>query len=217
MAPGAEPPDPREPRAASVPGTEAHDRPEGTGNGAGQLDAVLRVLEAVMFCCLSTLVVFWHADRLRGLDFEPIAVTPCVGAACTAYPGPSSLDPLAAYTETLTAGGPAVFSAVNTCARLVETLRQRGTEGAGVAQIMEMMSGRGTVTILGADAATLTIAPGPRNDDYLDVIRDGLSTAPSRGCHPLNYKPVFWPLFLGWALLASLRVFRNRQREWATR
>ncbi|QXT38694.1 hypothetical protein [Gymnodinialimonas ceratoperidinii] len=214
MAREAEPPEPRD---TSTPGADAPRALAEAEGTAGRLDAVLRLLEAVMFCCLSTLVVFWIADRMRGLDFEPIVVTPCVDAACTPHTGPIASRPFAAYTEALTPSGPSAFSAVNTCAQLVETLEQRGEDGEGVGRIIELMRSRGTVEILWADEATLTIVPGPRNDGFLEVIRDGLSMAPSRGCHPINYKPVFWPLFLGWSLLACLRVFRNRQREWASR
>ncbi|OAN71748.1 hypothetical protein A8B78_19875 [Jannaschia sp. EhC01] len=182
-----------------------------------RLDRALRVLEAILFCCLSTLVLFWIADRMRGVDFDPIVVTPCIGAACVPYVGPHAGSPWSVYTQGLEPREATSFSATNMCTQLADTLQLRGTEAEGVDLIVDLMTSRGTVTVSNLDEATVRIAPGPRNDGFFDVIRDGLSWTPTRGCHPINYKPVFWPLWFSWTLLAFLRLFRGRQQEWARR
>lgn len=171
-----------------------------------------------MFCCLSTLVIFWFADRLRGLDFDPMIVTPCVGEACTAYVGPVRGSPWSVFTDMLEPQDVTVFSGQNMCGQLASTLEQRGAAAQGVDQIIDLMTTRGTLTLTpGPQDGTLILAPGARNDGFGDALRDSFSFRSSRGCFAINYKPVFWPLWLGWMLLASLRMFRGRQQEWAKR
>lgn len=182
-----------------------------------RLDRVLRVLEAIVFCCLSTLILFWIADRMRGVDFEPMPVVPCVGEACTPYVGPDAGSPWSVFTEALEPAGATSFSATNLCAQLANTLETRGDAAEGVELILDLITARGTVTVTRAEDGPWIIGPGPRNDGFGDVVRDALSMGPSRGCHPINYKPVFWPLWTSWMLLAGLRLFRGRQQEWAKR
>ncbi|ABD54804.1 hypothetical protein Jann_1887 [Jannaschia sp. CCS1] len=181
------------------------------------MDRVLRLLESITFCCLSALILFWIADRMRGVDFEPFEVTPCVAGDCTPYIGPYQGSPWSVFTEALDARGATSLSPINLCTQLAETLRVRGEEAQGVDLILDLITSRGTVAISRPDDATVLIAPGPRNDGFLDVLRDGISWQPSRGCHPINYKPVFWPLWTSWMLLANLRLFRGRQKVWAAR
>lgn len=87
---------------------------------------------------------------------------------------------------------------------------------------IDLMEERGTLVFTrtsapGAGQTIFAITPGSRNDGFGDALRDAFSAGPSRGCHPMNYKPVFWPLFFAWAVLASLRAFRVRQAVWASR
>lgn len=177
----------------------------------------MKLLEAVMFCCLSALALFWFADRLRGLDFDPITVMPCVGAECSAYVGPERGSPLNAFTEALDARGVTSFSRTNICTQLADTLQTRGEDGDGVAEILQRITARGTVTVTRPDEGMILISPGARNDSFDDAIRDAFRLRPARGCNPINYKPVFWPLWSGWLLLFCLGVLRGRQAEWAKR
>lgn len=194
---------------------------DGPGEGPDQeplrLDRILRVLEAVTFCCLSTLILFWVADRLRGVDFEPITVIMCEVTECLPYVGPYSGSPWSAFTTAIDAQGVTSFSNINVCTTLAETLLTRGEQEPGVDQIIELIAARGTATISRPEDGTLIIGPGARNDGFGDVVRDAFRVAPGRGCHPINYKPVFWPLWTAWVLLISLRLFRNRQAVWSTR
>lgn len=169
-----------------------------------------------MFCCLAGLVVFWFADRIRGLDFEPMVVSPCV-EDCLPYVGPEAGSPWSVFSTALEPRGVTSFSRTNICAQLADTLRERGEGEAGVDLILDLIAGRDTVAISRPGDGTLIISPGARNDDFTDVLRDAISFSTARGCHPINYKPVFWPLWVGWMLLAGLRVFRNRQAVWAER
>ena len=182
-----------------------------------RLDGVLRLLEAVVFCCLSALAVFWFYDRLRDLDFDPITVMPCVDEACSAYVGPTSDDLVSAFTGAIEARGVTSFSRVNICTQLAETLQTRGERAEGMEQVLALLSGRGTVDISRPEAGTVTIRPGHRNNSFADALRDAIRLGPARGCHPINYKPVFWPLWCSWMLLTGLRLFRSRQAEWAKR
>lgn len=154
---------------------------------------------------------------MRGVDFDPIPVTPCIGAECTPYAGPHAGSPWAVYTDMLEPDGVTSFSRANMCMALAQTLEIRGGEAEGVDLVMDLITSRGTVEIIEVDETTIQIRPGPRNDGFWDVIRDALSMRSARGCHPINYKPVFWPLWIAWMLLASWRLFRDRQREWAKR
>lgn len=169
-----------------------------------------------MFCCVAGLLVFWFADRVRSLDFEPISVTPCV-ADCLPYVGPEEGSPMSVFSDALEPRGVTSFSRMNICAQLADTLQERGEGEAGVDQILARISSRGTVAITRPEDGTLVINPGPRNNGFNDALRDAFSFGTARGCHPINYKPVFWPLFVGWVLLAGLRVFRGRQEAWAKR
>ncbi|GAB5446482.1 hypothetical protein [Gymnodinialimonas sp.] len=182
-----------------------------------RLDRALRLLESVLFCCLATLILFWVADRLRGVDFDPIPVTPCVGDACVPYVGPPEGAPWSAYSDGLEPTGVTSFSGTNLCSQLAETLETRGSEAEGVDLILDQITARGTVAVIRAEEGPWVIAPGPRNDGFGDVIRDAITWQPARGCHPINYKPVFWPLWAGWMLLSFLRLFRGRQQVWAQR
>ncbi|WP_341861196.1 hypothetical protein [Gymnodinialimonas sp. 57CJ19] len=210
MAHEAKPPDGGQPKPQQSdpgqPDTEAF-----------RLDWVLRVLEAVLFCCLSTLILVWISDRMRDVGFEPIAVTPCVGTQCTPYVGPYGGSTWAVFSDALSPSGPTALSNVNICTQLVETLETRGEDGEGVARVLDLITSRGTVTVERVNEATLRIGPGARNDGFFDALRDGLSMGTSKGCFPINYKPVFWPLWASWSLLAGLRLLRGRQRVWAER
>lgn len=181
------------------------------------MDWALRLLESVLFCCLSALVLFWLADRMRGVDFEPFAVTPCMGEACAPYAGPDAGSPWSLFTDAIEPRGVTSFSNVNICTQLAETLASRGETAEGVDLIMDLITDRGTVTIERVEETALIIGPGARNDHFSDVLRDAVTVAPSRGCYPINYKPVFWPLWIGWMLLAALRLLRGRQKVWAAR
>lgn len=182
-----------------------------------RLDQVLRVLESILFCCLSALIVFWVADRIRGLDFEPFPVTPCAGADCAPYVGPSAGSPWSVYTDALDARGPVSFSSTDVCTQLAQTLEERGEDAQGVDLILDLITARGTVALSRPEEGVIVIAPGDRNDGFGDVLRDALSTSAPRGCHPINYKSVFWPLLISWMLLLGLRLFRGRQAVWAAR
>lgn len=181
------------------------------------MDRVLRLLESILFCCLAALILFWIADRLRGLDFEPFPVTPCIGTACTPYTGPYQDSPWAVFSRALDARGVVSFSDTNICAHLAQTLQSRGEAAEGVANIIELITQRGTVAVSRPDDGVVLMSPGPRNDGFSDVLRDAIRMGGSRGCHPINYQPVFWPLWTGWMLLANLRLFRGRQKVWAAR
>lgn len=170
-----------------------------------------------MFCCLSTLALFWFTDRLRNLDFEPIIVMPCVGAECTPYVGPDAGSAWVVFSDALDAEGVTTFSRANICAQLADTLQMRGEQGEGVDLILDLITSRGTVAITRPEGGGIVIAPGARNDGFGDALRDAFRIASARGCHPINYKPVFWPLWSGWMLLACVRVFRGRQAAWAKR
>lgn len=169
------------------------------------------------FCCLSTLVLFWFTDRMRDLDFEPIVVIPCEGAACVAYVGPHSGSPWSVFSDALDPRGVVSFSATNVCTQLSDTLQLRGEAAEGVDLILDLITSRGTVTITQPPDGTIMIAPGARNDSFDDVLRDAIRMAPARGCHPINYQPVFWPLWSTWLLLSFWRLLRGRQAEWARR
>lgn len=177
-----------------------------------RLDAVLRLFERIAFCCLSALVVIWVADRMRGVDFDPISVIPCDGAACVPYAGPEAGRPWSVYTGALDTAVITSFSNQNMCAALAETLSLRGPQGRGVDLVIDLMTSRGTVVLTEAAAPGLpwTIAPGLRNDDFWDVARDALSLNATRGCFPMQYKPVFWPLWLLWMLVVFARFSRWR-------
>lgn len=176
------------------------------------LDAALRLVEGVDFCCLSALVIFWFADRLRSVDFDPFNITPCQGVACEVLDGPYADSPWSIFTNRLEPRGLTTFSRVNLCAGLGDLIAVYGVqgEGTGVELIADLMVSLGTLRVTPAGDA-LRIAPGPRNDSLDDVLRDALRWQPTRGCHPMNYTPVFWPLFLAWTLLINLRFYRKRE------
>lgn len=169
-----------------------------------------------MFCCVSALAVFWFADRIRSVDFEPMIVEPCI-SDCLPYVGPPEGSPLTVFSDAMAPRGVTSFSRIDVCVQLADTLRERGEAEPGVDQIIEQITSRGTVTITRPQAGTLVISPGARNDGFSDVVRDALRRGAPRGCNPINYKPVFWPLVLGWLLLAGLHLFRDRQAVWAKR
>lgn len=181
------------------------------------MDRVLRLLESIMFCCLSALVLFWLADRMRGAAFDPMPVVPCAAGTCLPYVGPDAGRLSSIFAQALEPRGVVSFSTLNLCARVAETLQTRGIDADGIDTVLDQMSQRGTITLLRPEAGPLVIGPGARNDGVLDVFRDAVTFGPARGCYPINYKPVFWPLWLGWIVLVLLRLFRGRQREWATR
>lgn len=185
------------------------------------MDWALRLLESVLFCCLATLVLFWLGDRMRSVNFDPIVVMPCVGEACEPYVGPHAGSPWSQFTDAIEPRGVTSFSNTNICTELGETLTLRGESAEGVDLIIDLITSRGTATVERADASVgesaLIIEPGRRNDHFSDVIRDAFRFGPARGCHPINYKPVFWPLWIGWMLLANLRLLRGRQKVWAAR
>lgn len=181
---------------------------------------MLHVLEGVIFCCLMALVIFWFADRLRSIDFDPILVTPCVGEACAPYDGPPAGRPWERFTQALEPNGLTTFSGSNMCMRLATLVQTQGSTAQGLDLIIDLMVSRGTLMVTQADVAgqsVFSIIPGPRNDGFFDGVRDAIVMGPSRGCHSMNYKPVFWPLFFAWTALASLRALRVRQAVWATR
>ncbi len=175
------------------------------------------MLEAVIFCCLVLLVTFWFADRLRSVDFDPIAVMPCTGAECEAYVGAVRGHPWSVYSDTLDQTDMISFSSANVCIQLAETLALRGEQEQGVDLILDLITARGTVAISRPDDGTIVIGPGDRNDSFGDALRDAMSWTPTRGCNPMNYTPVFWPLWVGWMLLANLRWLRSRQAIWSKR
>lgn len=186
------------------------------------IDRLLRVLEGIIFCCLTFVVIFWFADRLRSVQFEPILVSPCEGAACVPYAGPDRGSPWSLFTEMLEPSGVTTFSGDDMCVHLASALQTRGEQGESVDLIIDRMVSRGMVEITEVavpqtDQRVLSIAAGPRNDSFGDAVRDALSWKPTHGCHAMNYKLVFWPLFSAWIALASLRVLRSRQAVWAAR
>lgn len=188
------------------------------------IDRVLRVLEGVTFCCLTAMVVFWFADRLRSVDFEPILVAPCTGGACVPSEGPSASRPFAVFTNALEPDGVSAFSSNNLCVRLATLVQTQGEGASDVELIVDLMEARGTLMFAqvqtqtpATDQIVFAITPGPRNDGVFDAVRDAFDVRPSRGCHSMSYKPVFWPLFFTWIVLSSLRALRVRQAIWATR
>lgn len=168
----------------------------------------MRLLEGVIFCCLAGVMLYWIADRLRSLDFEPVVVTPCSGAACAPYDGPDAGRHHAVYTDALEPDGVTTFSSTNLCLMAADLVQSKGTEAAGVDLILTHMTARGVIAFVQGDGASVAMIPGARNDSWDDVLRDAVRLAPSRGCFPMNYRPVFWPLLLSWLLLASVRLFR---------
>lgn len=185
------------------------------------MDWALRLLESVLFCCLATLVLFWVGDRMRGVNFDAFAVTPCVGDACEPYVGPHAGSPWSTFADAVEPRGVTSFTNTNVCTELGETLTTRGEAAEAVDLIIDLITSRGTVTIERVDAAesetALIIGPGARNDQFIDVLRDAFTFGPARGCYPINYKPVFWPLWIAWMLLVNLRLLRGRQKVWSAR
>lgn len=198
-------------------GAEGEYQDDGSEPEKPRIDGVLRTLEAVIFCCLSALALFWFSDRLRDLNFEPVQVTPCIGADCTPYLGPQRGSPWSVISDGLDPSGVTSFSYMNMCAMLSDVLQTRGEDADGVGLVVERMTARGIVTIDRSEDGTLIIGPGPRNDSFYDALRDAVWFGAARGCYPINYRPVFWPLWLGWMVLVSLRLLRGKQVEWAKR
>ncbi len=191
------------------------DAPEGE-DGPFSVGYALRLLEGLLFCCLGALLVFWVADRARDVAFEPITVTLCAAEACDAA-SPAPRDrPLTQLTALLDARGLVVFSPLNICQFAAHLLETRATE-AGTEDALRLMQDRGTLTLERPDDATAIVSAGPRNDSRWDIARDALRPSGGRGCYPISYGRVFWPLLLTWALLVGWRLFRRAQGEWRRR
>lgn len=176
----------------------------------------LRFVEGLVFCCLATLLIVWTADRSRDVDFEPVTVEICDAATCMPEPAAAAERVWNQYSEMLDRRGLVVFSNLNTCAFAAEILRARAThDGAPLA--LDLMQSRGTITLTRPGDGTAILGPGANNDGFGDVMRDALRWQGTRGCHPMRYATVFWPLWTVWMLLMCWRLLRYRQSLWATR
>ncbi|MBF9044985.1 hypothetical protein HKCCE4037_16705 [Rhodobacterales bacterium HKCCE4037] len=176
------------------------------------LTRALRFLEGLVFCCLAAVVVLWAVDRSRDVGFDPVTVELCDGEAC-ADPADSAYSQ---YADTLDPAGLTVFSAANTCVFATDLLRSR-VQDEDMARTLDLMQSRGTIAVTLPGDGTAIIAPGPNNDGLGDVARDAIRPMGPRGCHPMNYAPIFWPLWTVWMLLIGWRLFRYRQSVWAER
>lgn len=197
----------------------AHEAEPGTEpeEGLWSTAKALRFMEGLLFCLLTTVILLWVADRLRDLDFDPFTVTLCDGPACAAPEGEALDDrPWSVYTDSLDHSGLIVFGSLNVCRMTAEVLATR-TIGPSEEHLLDLIQDRGTLIVTPVDAGSVLIAPGANNDGLWDVARDALRWQSPRGCFAANYTPIFWPLWTAWMLLASLRVFRSRQAEWAKR
>ncbi|WP_224814573.1 hypothetical protein [Hasllibacter sp. MH4015] len=191
-----------EPGGPDGPGQEPDPQPI-------NLDWALRVLEGVIFCCLSALVLFWVGDRVRSLDFDPFVLTPCTGADCETYDGPSAARPYNQFTNILEPRRVTTFAHADLCRLVGDFVETYGAEADGVDLVLTLIVERGTIVLTPAEDGVLVASPGPANDTWDDVLRDALHFAPARGCHPINYRPVFWPLLFSWMLLMGLRFYRK--------
>ncbi|MEX3015638.1 hypothetical protein [Gymnodinialimonas hymeniacidonis] len=194
------------------PGPE--DDPE--DDSAFTLTNALRFVEGLAFCCLATLMLVWAVDRSRNIDFDPVTVQICEGEACSDTPEDYGDRVWSQYTDTLDLHGLTVFSSANTCAFAADVLQNRATEES-VDRMLDLIQSRGTITMTRPGDGTATIAPGPNNDGFGDILRDAIRWQAPRGCHPMNYTSVFWPLWAVWMLLINWRLFRYGQSVWASR
>ena len=185
-------------------------------NPALSLARGLRFLESVVFCCLAAVVILWAFDRSRDLNFDPITVAVCEGPACTPPSTAVGESVWAQYSATLDLSELTVFSSANTCAFAADVLRTRATDDSA-AQTLDFMQSRGTILVTQTGDGTAIIAPGRNNDGLGDVARDAFRWQGPRGCHPMRYAPVFWPLWTIWMFIVSWRAFRYRQSVWAAR
>lgn len=210
MAHGAEDPD----------GNGGDDGSDGNGapkpDGAISFARGLRFFESVVFCCLAAVVILWAFDRSRDLDFDPVTVEMCEGPACTPPPETYDDSAWAQYSATLDLSRLTVFTEANTCAFAAGLLRTRATEESA-ARTLEFMQDRGTIALSLPGDGTAIISPGRNNDGVWDVVRDAFRWRGPRGCHPMQYAPIFWPLWILWMGLSFWRLFRYRQSVWASR
>lgn len=192
---------------------DAEEDEDITTSPAARLKGLLRVLEAVLFCCLSAVAILWVADRTRDLDFEPIPVTLCTAATCLPATQP---DPWARYTALRDTPGLRTFAAQNVCGMAVDLLVEEATDPAALRVIADLEA-RGIIVVTLAGDGTGLVSAGRRNDGWGDVLRDATRLGATRSCHPSHYAPVIRPLILAWLLVLSLRLFRSRQAVWRTR
>lgn len=178
-----------------------------------RLKGLLRMVEGVLFCCLSAATILWVGDRIRDLNFDPISVTPCTTGTCQPASEP---DPWARYVALRDARGIRTFSPQNFCAMAVALLEEEATAPATDRVIADLET-RGVIIVARAEDDTALVSPGRNNDGWGDVLRDVFRFGTSRGCHPSNYAPVIRPLIVAWILVLLLRLFRNRQTKWRMR
>ncbi len=176
----------------------------------------LRFFESVVFCCLAAVVILWAFDRSRNIGFDPISVEICEGPACTPPSTDYAESAWAQYTSTLDLSLLTVFSPANTCAFAADLLRTRAT-GDSATRALDLMQSRGTIALSLPGDGTAIISPGRNNDGFWDVVRDAVRLQGTRGCHPMHYAPIFWPLCILWMCLGFWRLFRYRQSVWASR
>ena len=190
--------------------------PDANDDALFTLTRALRFLEGLAFCCLSAVVILWLGDRTRDVGFDPVTLTPCSAESCRPDALGAAEDPWRQFTQALDQRGLVVLTSADTCAFAVELLRHRATD-PGTDRVLSLMQDRGTITLSPAATGALVVAPGRNNDGFGDVLRDAFRWQGTRGCHPMRYAPVFWPLWTMWMLLINLRLFRYGQSVWAKR
>ncbi len=197
---------------------EADPAPEDDPEGGNPFTLArgLRFLEGLAFCCLAALVIAWASDRSRGIDFDPITVTLCDESTCADTPAENRDRVWSQFTNTLDLQGVVAFTQANVCVFAADVLQNRLTE-EGAEQTLTLMQDRGTMGITRPGDGTATISPGRNNDGLGDILRDALRWQGTRGCHPMRYAALFWPLWTVWLLLISWRLLRYRQTVWAER
>ncbi len=192
------------------PGEEPEDE------SAFTLTNALKFVEGLAFCCLATLMIVWAVDRSRNIDFDPVTVQICEGADCATPTADTADRAYAQYTATLDGRGLIAFSSANTCAFAADVLQNRATEES-TEQMLELIQSRGTITLTRPGDGSAIVAPGPNNDGFGDILRDAFRWQAPRGCHPMNYASIFWPLWTVWMILINWRLLRHRQSVWASR